>query len=438
MPVNRYFSSNAIPTTLAGNIGAGSSPIGVNSPTGYPGTFPFTIAVDYGTATEELMDVTAATGGTWTVTRGVDGTSAQSHAVGAPVQHVTSARDFADYQNHQAATAAVHGVTGSVVGTSDSQTLTNKTLTSPTVNAGALSGTFTGAPTLSGNVVFSGAPNFTGTPTLGNGAALSGTLSGSPTFSGSPVFSGTPNFTGTLMATGASVLVERTLVTDSAYRSRIAGDANSRFLTNARGDLGWGPGTTAVDTNLYRPSANTLQTDDTFVSAALQVAGDASIGGNISAANMNLGAWGSWTPAWTTVTGAHLPAYGNANVAGSYVKIGRSLFFSLGITFGSGTTFGSGVVLADNWLFSLPAGLTASAAFAGKQTLCGMGRASGPTVAPVSVRVEAGATSFFLDTAGGGQDGNALGNTGSLDSLTPWTWTSGHVIQFSGMVETTT
>jgi hypothetical protein len=54
------------------------------------------------------------------------------------------------------------------------------------------------------------------------------------------------------------------------------------------------------------------------------------------------------------------------------------------------------------------------------------------------VRVEAGATTFFLDTAGGSQDGNALGNTGSLDSLTPWTWASGHVIQFSGMVETTT
>lgn len=42
------------------------------------------------------------------------------------------------------------------------QTLTNKTLTSPTINAGALSGTFTGNPTLSGNPVFSGAPDFSG------------------------------------------------------------------------------------------------------------------------------------------------------------------------------------------------------------------------------------------------------------------------------------
>lgn len=48
-------------------------------------------------------------------------------------------------------------------------TLANKTLTSPTVNGGALSGTFTGAPTLSGNPIFSGAPSFTGVPTHGTG-----------------------------------------------------------------------------------------------------------------------------------------------------------------------------------------------------------------------------------------------------------------------------
>lgn len=442
MPVSRYYSSVSQSTTLAGNISAGATTISVASPTGYPGTFPFTAAIGYATATEELVDVTAASGGTWTVTRGVDGTSAQSHSLGEAVQHVTSARDFADYQNHQAASAAVHGVTGSVVGTTDSQTLTNKTLTSPAVNGAALSGTFTGTPTFSGALTFSGAPVFSGVPSFTNGAALSGTFTGAPTLSGNPVFSGNPSFTGTpAFPTSAGVLFSRGTTTGLTVKTSVTGDASDRLEVQADGLHKWGNGTLAPDTNLYRQGPSSLKTDgDYTVGGALGVTGNASVGGSLSAANMNLGAWGSWTPSWTTSTGLHAPSFGNAVITGTYAKIGRLLIVSLAVTFGSSTNFGAGATTSDNWLFSLPASLVASGAFTGTQALCGYGRAtsSASATSPFSVRVDGTGANLTLDTAGGQAGGGALTQTGGLDSLTPFTWASGNVLAFFACLETTT
>lgn len=56
------------------------------------------------------------------------------------------------------------------------QTLLLKTLTSPTINSGALSGTFTGAPTFSGAVTFSGAAVLSGSPTLTTPTINGGTI----------------------------------------------------------------------------------------------------------------------------------------------------------------------------------------------------------------------------------------------------------------------
>jgi hypothetical protein len=60
-----------------------------------------------------------------------------------------------------------------------------------------------------------------------------------------------------------------------------------------------------------------------------------------------MGAWNTYTPAWTAVTTA--PAIGNGTLTGKYAVVGKVCHFTALVTFGSTTTFGSGA-----YTFSLP------------------------------------------------------------------------------------
>jgi hypothetical protein len=130
----RYYSSVAAETTLVASITNGNTSIQIASATGLPALTPFTLALDYESASEELVEVTAVAGTTLTVTRGIDGTSAAAHNAGARVRHVSSARDFSDSRTHEQSATNVHGtaVGSAVVGTNDTQTLSNKTLNNAT------------------------------------------------------------------------------------------------------------------------------------------------------------------------------------------------------------------------------------------------------------------------------------------------------------------
>lgn len=113
----------------------------------------FAVVIDPDTALEEIVYVTAVSGNNLTIVRGVDGSgtegvSGQAHSAGAEIKHESIGRDFREANEHHEASANVHGLTSTVVGTTDAQTLTNKDLSSTTNSFPSSLATLNGAQTL--------------------------------------------------------------------------------------------------------------------------------------------------------------------------------------------------------------------------------------------------------------------------------------------------
>ena len=212
----RNYSSRSQQTTLTSAVTSGASSLVVQSGTALlggqsiPAGTTFTVVIDPDTAIEEIVDATAVSTNTFTISRGIDGSSAQSHSAGAVVRHMAIGRDYREANTHIEASTGVHGISNasSVVGTTDTQTLTNKTLTAPTITNPSISGAGVDA-----SIVFEGAtadayettltvtdptqdntitlPNTTGTVVIATATqTLTNKTLTSPTISGSPVITG--------------------------------------------------------------------------------------------------------------------------------------------------------------------------------------------------------------------------------------------------------
>jgi hypothetical protein len=168
----------------------------------------FTVVIDPDTALEEIVDVSAVSTNTLTIVRGRDGSSGIAHSAGAAVRHMAIGRDYREANLHIEASSAVHGLSGSVVGTTDTQTLTNKDLSSAT-------------NTLPTSVV-----TLTGTQTLTNKTLTSPTIT-SPTISSLTLGDGNIVFEG---ATADAFETTLTVVDPTADRTVTIPDATTTLV----------------------------------------------------------------------------------------------------------------------------------------------------------------------------------------------------------------
>ena len=239
--MTRYYSATAVDNTLAASITSGSTSMVLStSPIGYPPNYPFTLAIDYNTATEELVQVTAVSGTTVTISRANAGLgsntvgTAAAHGVGAVVRHVITAQDLTDAQNHYATalTAGAHGVTGALatfLGSPSSANfasyLTDETGSGPAV--------FATGPTISNPTISN--------PTISNPTISNPTIS-NPVITGTITASGSTGAAGTfLSSTGTGVAWAAAASTDLTFNAQtgttytlVSGDKNKVVtLSNA-------------------------------------------------------------------------------------------------------------------------------------------------------------------------------------------------------------
>jgi microcystin-dependent protein len=135
--MSRNYSSISEPKTLTADVSSVATQITLNNVTGLP-SVPYVLVLNPDTASEEVIlvttDQTGVTSPTLKVSRAIEtGASAKTHTNGDTVKHMIVGSDLQLVHDHIDNNSA-HDATGGVVGLTKTQTLTNKTLTSPKIN----------------------------------------------------------------------------------------------------------------------------------------------------------------------------------------------------------------------------------------------------------------------------------------------------------------
>lgn len=153
----RKYSTISVETTLASGINSSQTSMVVATGTGttlmggvvLTAGDTFAVAIDPETSSEEIVYITAVASDTLTITRAQAGTAGVAHNAGATVQHVFTGNDAQHFEDtviialtpsntatvtNKDLSSATNTFPSSLATLTGTQTLTNKTLTTPVVN----------------------------------------------------------------------------------------------------------------------------------------------------------------------------------------------------------------------------------------------------------------------------------------------------------------
>lgn len=319
------YTNTASTATTTAPVGPSDVTATLTSFSGFPAQ-PFWGEFDKDTASAEIVRVTNVAGSVITMTRGQGGTSATSHGAGVTFNLVAPADFFNRTETHMSDTTDVHGATGSVVGTTGSQTVSDKLFRgaaksqhSDALPAGITASFESVADNTSARDGFvhrntagsasrsaflaqqsgvdrfkvSNTGNVTVTPSTGTGLTVSG---GESLAGGLTVTSGGINVTGGVVASGGAIITGST-----DLGATTADSLSSDTIIHAGGAID-------TDSNLTVDGTSTL-TGAVSTGAGLTVGTTASVGtsatvGTTLAVTQGITAWGSRVPMSVASTAA--------------------------------------------------------------------------------------------------------------------------------------